>query len=368
MLSKKGELKNIFFLVLLGLVPLVLALLKVVFFTPDQNVGDNFWLIHRAQPKPSATVTMIAVGDIMLSRHVGTKMFEAGDWLLPFNHLSSVLASADITVGNLESPFYDQGPRAREGMVFKAEPKAVVGLVKSGFDVLTLANNHILNQGVAGLNYTLNYLAQNNISAIGAGENFTAAHRPVIVEREGLKLAFLGYSYDGYNDQAGNVKPVVAGLDIEQMKKDVTAAKLIADQVIVEMHAGTEYTNQPNLVQQNFAHAAVAAGADLVIGHHPHWPQIVENYQGKWIFYSLGNFVFDQEWSQETKEGLMLQATWQADRTAQAGLPAQVGKLKELKLLPVVIENYSTPRLANNEEAARILTKINLGSPVIFNQ
>ncbi|MEK7139618.1 MAG: CapA family protein, partial [Patescibacteria group bacterium] len=139
-----------------------------------------------------------------------------------------------------------------------------------------------------------------------------------------------------------------------QVAKDVAATKPPADIVIVTMHAGTEYTTQPTDQQVTFARAAIDAGADLVIGHHPHWPQIVEPYNGKWIFYSLGNFVFDQEWSRETKAGLILEAQWQAKQ------------LRQLKLIPVVIENYSTPRLATTDEAQEILQRIGVTDQVIF--
>ena len=128
------------------------------------------------------------------------------------------------------------------------------------------------------------------------------------------------------------------------------------DIVVALVHAGTEYTTEPTSIQEEFARGLVDAGADLVIGHHPHWPQLVEEYQGKWIFYSLGNFVFDQEWSEETKEGLVLQATWQD------------GALSELRLVPIIIENYSTPRLANSAESERILQRIGRTDSVIFSR
>ncbi|MBI5622108.1 CapA family protein [Candidatus Falkowbacteria bacterium] len=302
---------------------------------------------------PNSPVTMIAVGDIMLSRHVGTTMAEAADYTLPFSKTADWLASADMTVGNLESPFFDRGSRFNEGMVFKAEPEAVAGLARAGFDVLTLANNHILNQGTAGLEYTLRYLAENHIATVGGGIDFTAAHRPVVVTVQDTRVAFLGYSYTPFHDSPGQTD-VVAGMDLEQARQDITAARQQADIVVALVHAGTEYTTEPTSAQQEFDRGLVDAGADLVIGHHPHWPQIIEEYQGKWIFYSLGNFVFDQEWSQETKEGLALEVMWQNKQ------------LQRLRLIPVIIENYSTPRLADEVEAERVLGRIGLTNPVIF--
>lgn len=319
----------------------------------NSNVpGPDVSYLEVKENTPKKT-TLMAVGDIMLARHVGTKMAEAKDYTLPFIPTAGILSAADITIGNLESPFYNQGPRQTAGMVFKAEPEAIAGLQLAGFDVLTLANNHMLNQGEAGLKYTLDYLKGKQIATIGAGSDFIVAHEGIIKEVNDLKFGFLGYSYSSYHDQLEQ-KNVVAGMNVEQLKKDVINLKTRADIIVVVLHAGEEYTNQPNQAQVNFAHAAIEAGADLVIGHHPHWPQIVETYQGKWIFYSLGNFVFDQEWSRETKEGLILSAAWSNS------------KLSELKLIPVVIENYSTPRLATTQESKEILDKIGLKSDVVF--
>jgi poly-gamma-glutamate synthesis protein (capsule biosynthesis protein) len=291
----------------------------------------------------------------MLSRHVGSKMLAAADYALPFRPTGELLALANLTIGNLESPFYNQGPRVAEGMVFKAEPEAVVGLKLAGFDVFSLANNHALNQGAAGLAYTIDYLKENNIAPIGV--EIGSTQTPAIISTGDLTFGFLGYSYLAISPQLSahsSQNWQVAGMEIEPMQAAVRELKKAVDVVVVQMHAGEEYTNQPNKQQIEFARGAIDAGADLVIGHHPHWPQIVEQYQSKWIFYSLGNFVFDQEWSQETKEGLILQATWQNQ------------KLQELKLLPVVIENFSTPRLADTKESQEILGKIGLSRAVVW--
>jgi len=320
----------------------------------NQPAVENTVLPKFDKREPSEVILM-AVGDIMLSRHVEEKMFEAQDYTLPFSQTGELLSAANLTIGNLESPFYNHGPRVVEGMVFKAEPEAIEGLKKAGFDVLSLANNHTMNQGTKGLEYTLDYLKENNIFSVGAGIDFEQAHQPVIIQSGDLIFGFLAYSYADYHDSLDQ-KYVVSGLNINQAQKDIETLNKEVDVVVVQMHAGEEYVNLPNQQQENFARAAIEVGADLVIGHHPHWPQIIEEYQGKWIFYSLGNFVFDQEWSQETKEGLILEATWQER------------ELKELELLPVIIENYSTPRLADKEESEQILKKIGLEKAVVFSQ
>ena len=109
---------------------------------------------------------------------------------------------------------------------------------------------------------------------------------------------------------------------------------------------GTEYTRTPSVQQKNFAHNAVDSGADFVVGAHPHWIQTPEQYQGKWIFYSLGNFVFDQMWSEETREGLTAEFNFQGK------------KLSQITLKPVIIDNYCCPRWANPDETSAILNRI----------
>ncbi|MEK7164578.1 MAG: CapA family protein, partial [Patescibacteria group bacterium] len=149
--------------------------------------------------------------------------------------------------------------------------------------------------------------------------------------------------------------------DIKRLKSAVLSARQQADWVVVAMHAGTEYKYKPNEAQTKFARAAIDLGADMVVGHHPHWVQSIEKYQGKYIFYSLGNFIFDQEWSRETKEGLMIKI-----ELAQAGKGGIMKtRLSQIELLPVVVENYSTPRLATEKEANVILNHIGIKDRVI---
>ncbi len=140
---------------------------------------------------------------------------------------------------------------------------------------------------------------------------------------------------------------------MQEDKKLVTAiqkAKEKADIIVITMHAGQEYTRTPTELQKNFAHTAIDAGADIVIGAHPHWVQTVEKYRDKYIFYSLGNFIFDQEFSPETKSGLALQIF--VRKTASET------SLTHILLKPIIIENYGQPRLANDQEAQKILDTI----------
>lgn len=294
-------------------------------------------------------LTIMAVGDILLSRHVGAKIEQAKNPNFPFEKLKTVLESANITFGNLECPLSQNPFPIRKGLVFRCPSKYVPGLLSAGFDVLSTANNHALDQGILDLEFTIDYLKSQNILPVGSGSTLEMAWQPVIIERDGRKIGFLAASYASVNDNGKSTNSYIARVeDTARLKSEIFNLKSKADFIIVSMHAGTEYTRTPNPKQIEFAHAAIDTGADVIIGHHPHWIQTIEIYRGKPIFYSLGNFVFDQEWSRETKEGLLIR------------LKIENKKLKAAELLPIVIENYCCPRLAGEKEKQAILAKIGL--------
>lgn len=304
------------------------------------------------------TTTLFFAGDIMLSRNVEDHMAKASDYTLPFKKVADITRSADIAFANLESPFNDQGQHfIHNSLVFNADPKAVDGLKFAGFDVLSTANNHALDQGTKGVDFTRELLNQNGIIPTGTHSSQPNPILPVI-QKNNIAYGFLSYSYTALNDGGKSTSPLVDDFNnLAQLKQDIWGLKgHNTDVVIVNMHAGTEYTRKPTQQQIDFAHAAIDAGADLVIGEHPHWVQTIEQYKGKWIFYSLGNFVFDQMWSQETREGLTLLVTYEKDQ------------IKKIELQPVIIDDYCCPRWANPKETAAIFAKIGLTSAVIMSK
>lgn len=309
--------------------------------------GDR--VTDKAVPKTS-TLTFLAVGDIMLSRNVAATALRAKDPLLPFSGTGELLVSADFSVGNLESPFSGKDAVVPTGsLIFNAPTALAEGLVVYRFKALSLANNHALDQGPEGLNFTKTFLAERGIKAFGAGSSLEEAWRPAIVEHGGIRVGFLGASYASVNDGGKTKNEFVARTDdLKTLAARVTDLRPFVDFLVVTMHAGTEYTREPNAGQTGFAHAAVDAGADMVIGHHPHWVQPHETYRGKPIYYSLGNFIFDQMWSQETREGLVLKVTLKKGRgDPRGGLIAVTGQteLVSVEEIPVTIENYATPKL-----------------------
>ncbi len=361
------------------------------------------------------TVSFLATGDIVLSRSVAATIQKSGNPDLPFEKMASILKSTDFNFANLESPVSGSNSFGRSGsMVFNAPEEYASKLRSYNFQVLNLANNHAFDQGLKGLFHTQSFLDTFGIRHVGTGSTTAEAWQPAVVEAQGVKICFIGASYASINDNGVSKNDYVARIeDKENLKLKIQNSKLGCNFVIVTMHAGTEYTRDPNQAQIDFAHAAIEDGADMVIGAHPHWVQTIERYcasnnatksdfpsprngegaggevespdpkisappcpNPKYIFYSLGNFIFDQEWSRETKEGLALKITLSENgvrtgrdlsvpgkSTNAATLsdlqgPRQPAKLESIELIPVVIENYSTPRPATAEEAKKILGEI----------
>ncbi|MCG2739593.1 MAG: CapA family protein [Syntrophaceae bacterium] len=298
--------------------------LPVLDLTLESTFGSN----HNLDDLPPENLrTLIFTGDVLLARSVNYQIWQHNNPSYPFEKVADVLRAADLTFINLENPLVENCPLTNEGMIFCGDPRNVRGLVDAGIDVVGLANNHTLNYGQAGLGETVSILKKNGLRPVCSGEFATQDIR-------GLRFAFLAY-----ND-------VPAKVDAERMGERIREAKETAAVVIVYFHWGSEYTAYPNQRQEALAHLVVEAGADLVVGSHPHWIQAVEIYQGVPILYSLGNFVFDQEWSQKTKEGAAARCTFYHNQ------------LIDIELLPVLIENYSQPRWLVGEEGRQILEEL----------
>ena len=264
-------------------------------------------------------------GDVMLCRDVARRIRETNDPSHPFVKIAPLLASADLTFVNLESPFADKGPRGEDGLVFRARPETISGLVLAGVDVASTANNHARDCGDHGLAYTVAWLREHHIEPVGTGENPEKAHAGVVLERHGVRFGFLGYTFDQSNGNWHDVDWRVAVLDIPTMQDDVAALLKKADVVIVSMHNGNEYQKTPSRAQVDFAHAAIDAGATLVIGHHPHVTQPVERYGRGVIFYSLGNLVFDQFQRVETQHGEIAEVVFTGkDVTRTSVIPVRI--------------------------------------------
>jgi poly-gamma-glutamate capsule biosynthesis protein CapA/YwtB (metallophosphatase superfamily) len=239
----------------------------------------------------------------MLSRAVRREIIAAHDPALPFRKLAPLMRAADITFINLESPFSDRGRYFEHGLIFHAAPEAIAGLQLAGVVIASTANNHSRDCGPHGVEFTVKWLRSHGISPLGTSESESTTHQGVVLERKGVRFGFLGYTFDQQNGNWHDIDPRIAMTDIPTMCRDVAALRKRAEVVIVSMHHGIEYRMKPTQAQIAFAHAAIDAGAALVVGHHPHVIQATETYQTGLIFYSLGNFVFDQYQRPETQHG-----------------------------------------------------------------
>lgn len=258
---------------------------------------------------PSRDAELFFVGDIMLSRAIGQGMEREGDYTYPFRLVHDELTTADILFGNLESPISNQGSNVGSIYSFRADPRSVEGLVFAGFDVLSFANNHVGDYGPTALLDTLDRLRSAGLRVVGAGEIQHEAHTPQVVEVNGLRIAFFAYTNIApAHYLEADAEPAVANIVIEEIVQDIAQAKNVynADLVVASYHWGEEYQTHRSGWQERVARETIDAGADLVIGHHPHVVQEVERYHDGVIAYSLGNFVFDQNFSPDTQRGLAL--------------------------------------------------------------
>ncbi len=280
--------------------------------------------------------TLLFTGDIMLSRTVGSFMEARKDWSLPFRLISDTLHDADLRYCNLECPVSDRGRNLHHLYSFRADPRVIDGLKAAGFNVASQANNHTYDWGPEALMDSLDRLRAAGIQPVGAGQNILAAHYPLLVKVGSLRIAFLAYvNIDPKEAAAGVDRPGVAWLDPTQALTDIRFARPLADIVLVCPHWGVEYALQPTREQVDLAHQMIDAGADMIVGSHPHVVQPVEKYHDRWIAYSLGNFIFDQE-GPNTHRGLMLKATVRDQHLIDVqSIPIDINSAFQAKLAPV---------------------------------
>lgn len=306
--------------------------------------------IQVAGPPHAPVTTMTVVGDIMLGRRVA-----GHDALRP---MSSRLASADITVGNLESTLSDDGSPMQDpvGDSFHADPGVRADLRAAGFDALSLANNHTGDYGDPALVQTVDLLRAVGLPTFGAGSDLARASEPVVVRRHGIRFGFLGFNAIGETPEAEPGRPGALSVsmpprtgpldraELARVLSDVRRLARRADVVTVLPHWGTQYTNRPDPIQGVVARALVRAGADLVVGGHPHWVQGADLVGDVLVVNSLGNFVFDMD-TPETNEGLVLEATFWGDRLVAADfVPYRIGPDHAPRVVPPVAASGTLDR------------------------
>ena len=237
-------------------------------------------------------VTLCAVGDIMLAGPMGDLMAKRGRGY-PFAAMKPTLRRADIAFGNLECAVANGGQPIEKKYRFRADPRRVRVLAESGFTLVSLANNHAWDYGRDALLETVRNVQQTGVRVVGAGANRAEAHRLQVFVRHGVRIGFLAYlGLLPALVPESDVAPCLSMASEGAIRREVQAARGKVDVLIVSLHAGKEGAPTATPIQRTFAHAAIDAGADLVIGHHPHVRQPLVRYHRGLICYSLGNFVF----------------------------------------------------------------------------
>ena len=288
---------------------------------PVLSLQSMFHPTYIVPSDPGRIRTLLVTGDVIPARGVDYYATVRHDFQWPFRRTADYTKNADITYINLESPLFagcavDPGP----SFTFCGDARFVDGLTMMGADVANLANNHLTNYGAQGVTLTDQLLHQHGIQTSGLG--------PVaVIDVRGIKFGFIGFNGVG------------RAIDRTALKAGIERARQLADIVVVQFHWGKEYERQPMPDPGvptpddpvTIGHLSIDWGADIVIGNHPHWYQGIEIYHGKLITYAHGNFVFDQMWSEETREGVvgtytfygtqLVAATWKAYRIYDYGQP-----------------------------------------------
>jgi poly-gamma-glutamate capsule biosynthesis protein CapA/YwtB (metallophosphatase superfamily) len=330
---------------------------------------------------PTAAWTLVAAGDILLDRGVARQVFaldkgpdfpfdggtaritsirccSSFGWPVPTTErtgnrgaVRELLRGGDLTMANLESAVVPNARIATGGFRFHGRPEMLDGIANAGFDLMSLANNHIGDAREQGILNAMRELEERGIAHVGAGRTPAEARRPAIMEVGGQRVAVLACDaiaprYHARPDRVG-----AQACRDERLVDEIRATREAADVVIVFPHWGREYRVAPRPYQRQLAADWVGAGADMVIGAHSHWAGAMEEIDGRLVFYSLGNFVFDQTWQTETQLGLVIELTFAGSDLVQAWLH------------PVVILDQAQPNLLDPAgDGERVIDQVRDGS------
>jgi poly-gamma-glutamate synthesis protein (capsule biosynthesis protein) len=291
--------------ILLFLIIFFFLFFLISFFNIINSQNKPYFYIHttstnnysKIDKKEYKEIKILFVGDIMMTRSVEARINDLNKkFIFPFLNILDYLRSFDYVIANLEGAISDKGTKVGSKYSFRMKPEVAEDLSKTNINVVNLANNHIFDYGKIAFEDTLKNLEKNNIKYFGN------SYEPLIIEKEGIKIGFLGFSDFLKHLEVKENKIGIAIIN-DKISEMIKKAKEKVDILIVSFHWGEEYKKIANERQRKLAKIAIDSGADLVIGYHPHVIQNIEKYKDKFIFYSLGNFIFDQNFSKETMTG-----------------------------------------------------------------
>jgi poly-gamma-glutamate synthesis protein (capsule biosynthesis protein) len=282
------------FFIIFG-IPIFIYSIVLIDFSKHNNYTVNF--NESVSNFSEKEIRLLFVGDVMMTRYVEKKIKKLNkEYIYLFEKILNYLKSFDYVIANLEGPISDKGVKVGSKYSFRMKPEVAEALNKANINIVNLANNHIFDYGKVAFEGTLKNLNKNNIKYFGN------SYEPLIIEKEGVKIGFLGFSDFLKHLEVKENKIGIATVN-DNISEIIKKAKEKVDILIVSFHWGEEYKKIANERQRKLAKIAIDSGADLVIGHHPHVIQNIEKYKDKFIFYSLGNFIFDQNFSKETMIG-----------------------------------------------------------------
>jgi poly-gamma-glutamate capsule biosynthesis protein CapA/YwtB (metallophosphatase superfamily) len=329
--------------------------------TPTRNPTSTITLTPTITLNPPPTsapaITLLFTGIIVPARCVQASIDKREDPGYPYAGVVDLIRQADLAIGTLNATISDYPPKTGcvPTFVLVGDSRNAAALAEAGFDVMSVATNHIKNCGLSNCADrafldTLENLHQAGVLPVGAGDDLAQALEPVVINIKGVRFGVVSLGQIEAMAFAGQDKPGIAVLNDDNLRASIAAARQISDVVIVMPHWGPEYSPNPNYYQLHYAQVAVDAGADLVVGNHTHVVQAVQELNGVQVFYGLGNFVFDQSWSRETQQGVILQVEFEGDR--------YLG----YTLVPTHVDGEGRVQLANEAEAAEILERIETAS------
>ena len=287
--------------------------------TADLFSGDE--LEQHLEKIGSDAFSLVAVGDIMLGGRSRKFIKEFGAKYI-FESVRPLFRRAPIGLANLEGPIAREAEKTERNYTYRVSPRTTKAMLKAGINVVTLANNHLLDCGRDGVLETLQHLDEAGVAAIGAGANKQAAHAPAILPAGDLRVGLLGYYWNQRTSARGPWPGSALDTPPELLAADIAGLKGKVDRIVATFHWGVPYVREPSEADRAKARFAVDCGADIVIGHHPHVVQPFEIYRGRPIFYSVGNFTFGS--GNSRGESLLLGVRFEKTQTIIEIYPAYV--------------------------------------------
>ena len=311
-------------------------------------------------PTPDPITTLLFTGVIVPARCVQAAIDAAGNPDLPYEEVSPLITQADLAVGTLNATISDYPPHTGcvPTYVLVGSAANADALARAGFDVMSVATNHIKNCGLTNCGDrafldTLDNLRRVEILPVGAGQNHAEAMQPVVVTVNGIRFGIVSLGQIEPMAYASQDKPGIAILNKENLEAAIAEARQVSDVVIAMPHWGPEDVAIPNWLQRNLAQQLVDAGADLVVGNHTHVVQAIQEIDGVPVFYGLGNFVFDQTWADDHQQGVILLVKFQGK------------EFQGFELIPTHVDGDGRVHIAGEAEASQIMERIESASRAI---